>query len=189
MRDKEDGNNPNSSCRIARPLTRDSSERRLSPSVENALPPDCGRMAHFRIGRPFCRTAARRGRPWSDRRSGLHRHWRAHRVQAHQRKNHYPYRSVSSTRASTPGAAVERTSAYLRNWKILNTGYRSLLPRFQANLQLVTCLEIYRAWTVDPLNNPLSRLGSSLSLPILAHHLGLTATPTSGGQPADNRRG
>lgn len=51
-------------------------------------------------------------------------------------------RSINSWRA-----AVERAIAHLCNWKILNTGYRGLLSRFPANLQLVTHLEIYRAWT------------------------------------------
>jgi DDE superfamily endonuclease len=51
-------------------------------------------------------------------------------------------RSINSWRAS-----VERAIAHLHNWKMLTTGYHGLLSRFPANLQAITRLEIYRAWT------------------------------------------
>lgn len=51
-------------------------------------------------------------------------------------------RSINSWRAP-----VERAIAHLRNWKMLATGYHGLLSRFPDNLQVITRLEIYRAWT------------------------------------------
>ena len=51
-------------------------------------------------------------------------------------------RGINSWRAS-----VERVIAHLRNWKVLATGYHGLLSRFLANLQVITRLEIHRAWT------------------------------------------
>ncbi|HEX6683526.1 MAG TPA: transposase family protein [Candidatus Limnocylindrales bacterium] len=44
-------------------------------------------------------------------------------------------------------ACVERAIAHLRNWTMLATGYRGLLSRFTANLQLITRLELHHTWT------------------------------------------
>jgi hypothetical protein len=41
-------------------------------------------------------------------------------------------------------ACVERTIAHLKNWKILATGYRGILGRFPATLDVITKLETYR---------------------------------------------
>jgi hypothetical protein len=41
-------------------------------------------------------------------------------------------------------ACVERTIAHLKNWRILATGYRGILDRFPATLDVITKLEIYR---------------------------------------------
>jgi len=48
-------------------------------------------------------------------------------------------RKVASQRAS-----VERVIAHLKNWKLLATGYRGLLDRFDTFLDTITKLEIYR---------------------------------------------
>lgn len=41
-------------------------------------------------------------------------------------------------------ASVERVIAHLKNWKLLATGYRGLLDRFDTYLETITKLEIYR---------------------------------------------
>lgn len=41
-------------------------------------------------------------------------------------------------------AAVERTIAHLKNWKILATGYRRPLRKLASCLSAVTALEFYR---------------------------------------------
>ena len=48
--------------------------------------------------------------------------------------------TIASRRAS-----VERGIAYLKNWKLLATGYRSLLDRFPNYLDTIVKLKIYRA--------------------------------------------
>lgn len=48
-------------------------------------------------------------------------------------------RMIASERAS-----VERVAAHLQNWRLLATGYRGLLDRFDAFLDAITKLEIYR---------------------------------------------
>jgi hypothetical protein len=48
-------------------------------------------------------------------------------------------RAIASHRAS-----IERVIAHLKNWKLLATGYRSLLDRFPIFLDVITKLEIYR---------------------------------------------
>jgi DDE superfamily endonuclease/Helix-turn-helix of DDE superfamily endonuclease len=48
-------------------------------------------------------------------------------------------RMIASQRAS-----VERVIAHLKNWKLLGTGYRGLLDRFDVFLDAITKLEIYR---------------------------------------------
>ncbi|WP_027344974.1 transposase family protein [Hamadaea tsunoensis] len=48
-------------------------------------------------------------------------------------------RMIASRRAS-----VERVIAHLQNWRLLATGYRGLLDRFDAFLDTITKLEIYR---------------------------------------------
>jgi hypothetical protein len=41
-------------------------------------------------------------------------------------------------------ASVERVIAHLQNWRLLATGYRGLLDRFDTFLDAITKLEIYR---------------------------------------------
>ena len=41
-------------------------------------------------------------------------------------------------------ASVERVIAHLQNWRLLATGYRGLLDRFDVFLDTTTKLEIYR---------------------------------------------
>ena len=41
-------------------------------------------------------------------------------------------------------ASVERVIAHLQNWRLLATGYRGLLDRFDVLLDTTTKLEIYR---------------------------------------------
>ena len=48
-------------------------------------------------------------------------------------------RMIASQRAS-----VERVIAHLQNWRLLATGYRGLLDRFEVFLDTITKLEIYR---------------------------------------------
>ena len=48
-------------------------------------------------------------------------------------------RAIASRRAS-----IERVIAHLKNWKLLATGYRGLLDRFDTFLDAITKLEIYR---------------------------------------------
>jgi hypothetical protein len=43
-------------------------------------------------------------------------------------------------------AAVERTIAHLKSWKILKTGYRRIMRDFPDILRTVTMLEINQVW-------------------------------------------
>ena len=50
-------------------------------------------------------------------------------------------------------AAVERAISHLKNWKILNTGYRRIVTDFSDVLRTVTALETFRT-TTSGLNDP-----------------------------------